>query len=115
MHAWVEVLLPAESENPNSRRFFWYALDPTHDRWVHERYVSVAVGRDYYDIMPNSGSYFGRATNSSPTTAVSSSKAPGRNPFSVDSSTSAPLPSISIRPTEIEGLCDAVRCVYGNR
>lgn len=63
MHAWVEVLLPAVSENANSRRFFWYALDPTHDRWVHERYVSVAVGRDYYDIMPNSGSYFGRAKN----------------------------------------------------
>lgn len=63
MHAWVEVLLPAVSENPNSRRFFWYALDPTHDRWVNERYVSVAVGRDYYDIMPNSGSYFGRAKN----------------------------------------------------
>jgi transglutaminase-like putative cysteine protease len=63
MHAWVEVLLPAVSENPNSRRYFWYALDPTHDRWVHERYVSIAVGRDYYDIMPNSGSYFGNAKN----------------------------------------------------
>jgi transglutaminase-like putative cysteine protease len=63
MHAWVEVLLPAPSVNSGSPRYFWYALDPTHDRWVHERYVSVAVGRDYYDIMPNSGSYFGSAKN----------------------------------------------------
>ena len=63
MHAWVEVLLPAPSANSDSPRYFWYALDPTHDRWVHERYVSVAVGRDYYDIMPNSGSYFGREKN----------------------------------------------------
>jgi transglutaminase-like putative cysteine protease len=63
MHAWVEVLLPAPAADADPPGYFWYALDPTHDRWVHERYVSVAVGRDYYDIMPNSGSYFGREKN----------------------------------------------------
>ncbi|MBC8103575.1 MAG: transglutaminase family protein [Cytophagales bacterium] len=63
MHAWVEILLPTPSEGGTAHRSFWYALDPTHDTWVSERYTSVATGRDYYDIMPNSGSYFGRARN----------------------------------------------------
>lgn len=51
MHAWVEVLLPGG----------WAALDPTHDRWVNERYVTVAVGRDYRDITPTSGTFVGSA------------------------------------------------------
>ncbi len=57
MHAWVEVLLPVPN-NEDARA--WYALDPTHDRWVTERYVTVATGRDYYDITPTSGTYYGR-------------------------------------------------------
>lgn len=50
MHAWVEALLPGG----------WAALDPTHDRWVNERYVAVAVGRDYRDITPTSGTFVGK-------------------------------------------------------
>jgi Transglutaminase-like enzymes, putative cysteine proteases len=55
MHAWAEALLtdPATGESA------WYAIDPTYNQWVHARYVSIASGRDYHDITPTSGRYFG--------------------------------------------------------
>ncbi len=59
MHAWVEVLLPVGEQGAP----LWVAYDPTHQRRCDERYVSVAVGRDYQDIAPTSGYYSGEATN----------------------------------------------------
>jgi len=61
MHAWVEALLPARPDVPQDGPDAWYALDPTHDCWVTERYVTVAVGRDYADVSPTSGTFYGRA------------------------------------------------------
>ena len=49
-HAWCEVFLPSIG---------WLALDPTNDQLANERYVKVAVGRDYGDIVPVKGSYKG--------------------------------------------------------
>ncbi|MEO0794261.1 MAG: transglutaminase family protein [Verrucomicrobiota bacterium] len=49
-HAWVEIFLPTVG---------WYGIDPTHRRPVDERYISIAVGRDYADIRPVSGTYRG--------------------------------------------------------
>ena len=54
-HAWVEVFVPGHG---------WAAYDPTHDRPAGETYVKVAVGRDYADICPVSGTYRGAPTES---------------------------------------------------
>jgi transglutaminase-like putative cysteine protease len=51
-HAWVEVLLPAHGETVEI-----HAWDPTHDRPADLRYLTVAVGRDYHDVAPVSGTY----------------------------------------------------------
>lgn len=49
-HAWIEACLPGRG---------WTGWDATHDRAVDERYVKVAVGRDYADIRPVNGTYRG--------------------------------------------------------
>jgi transglutaminase-like putative cysteine protease len=53
-HAWVEVLLPA-SDDPDIAE--GWAFDPTHGCRPDLRYLTVAVGRDYGDVAPTSGSY----------------------------------------------------------
>ena len=53
-HAWVEVLLP-HPRRPDRR--IVEAWDPTHDRRTDDRYLTIAVGRDYADVAPLSGSY----------------------------------------------------------
>lgn len=62
MHAWAEVLLPGipvGDENHLKERLCWYPIDPTYNKWVNEKYVAVAVGRDYRDALPTSGTYYG--------------------------------------------------------
>ncbi len=54
-HAWIEAYLPGHG---------WVAYDPTHDRIADDRYVKVAVGRDYADIRPVNGTYRGAPTRS---------------------------------------------------
>jgi transglutaminase-like putative cysteine protease len=53
-HAWVEVLVREPGGEVRAVPF-----DPTHDRRVGPRYVTVAVGRDYSDVPPTSGTYEG--------------------------------------------------------
>lgn len=55
-HAWVEVLVPASDGSGEAEA---HAFDPTHGRPAGVRYVTVAVGRDYDDVAPTSGTYFG--------------------------------------------------------
>jgi len=55
-HAWVEVLV---SGRDGLRRTV--AFDPTHDRRAGPRYVTVALGRDYRDVTPTSGTFHGPA------------------------------------------------------
>jgi transglutaminase-like putative cysteine protease len=49
-HAWCEVFLPGTG---------WTGFDPTNSNLADERYVKIAVGRDYADVAPISGSYRG--------------------------------------------------------
>ena len=53
-HAWVEVLLPAADGSDSAEG---WPLDPTHGCAGDLTYLSVAVGRDYGDVAPTSGSY----------------------------------------------------------
>ena len=49
-HAWCEVYLPTAG---------WIGFDPTNNNLADERYVKIAVGRDYDDVAPVVGSYQG--------------------------------------------------------
>ncbi len=51
-HAWVEVVVP---DGHGQARVL--SLDPTHGRATGFEYVTVAVGRDYADVAPLSGTY----------------------------------------------------------
>jgi transglutaminase-like putative cysteine protease len=53
-HAWVEVLVPAP-ERPGEALAL--AFDPTHGCGINLHYITVAVGRDYYDVAPTSGTF----------------------------------------------------------
>lgn len=49
-HAWVEVYLLDHG---------WIGLDPTNNKVVDETYIKIATGRDYADVAPVIGTYFG--------------------------------------------------------
>jgi transglutaminase-like putative cysteine protease len=53
-HAWVEVLLPAPERADEA---IVQAFDPTHGCETGLHYITVAVGRDYYDVAPTSGTF----------------------------------------------------------
>lgn len=57
-HAWVEVL-GHEQSIQDANRAIAVALDPTHDRPANQGYFTVAVGRDYSDVAPTSGTFHG--------------------------------------------------------
>jgi transglutaminase-like putative cysteine protease len=49
-HAWMEVFIPGHG---------WRALDPTHDRQLDGTYIKIGSGRDYSDVPPITGNYWG--------------------------------------------------------
>jgi transglutaminase-like putative cysteine protease len=51
-HAWCEAYLPDLG---------WVGIDPTNACLVGDRFVKVAIGRDFTDVPPNKGVYRGRA------------------------------------------------------
>jgi transglutaminase-like putative cysteine protease len=57
-HAWAEVAVPDRSA-PDGATATVVAFDPCNNRRAHSGYVTVAVGRDYRDVAPTSGSYDG--------------------------------------------------------
>ncbi|HEY4387604.1 MAG TPA: transglutaminase family protein [Ktedonobacteraceae bacterium] len=52
-HAWVEVIVPGQQADVALAVPF----DPTHNRRVGLSYVTIATGRDYFDVAPTSGTY----------------------------------------------------------
>ncbi len=53
-HAWCEVLLPDPDDDTH---VIAHPFDPTHGRVPGMSYLTVAVGRDYGDVAPTSGTY----------------------------------------------------------
>jgi transglutaminase-like putative cysteine protease len=52
-HAWLEVLLPGE----RAGTYVAHPLDPTHGTEPGLNYITIAVGRDYGDVAPTSGTF----------------------------------------------------------
>ncbi|HKW58685.1 MAG TPA: transglutaminase family protein [Candidatus Dormibacteraeota bacterium] len=55
-HAWVEVVLPTQDGTGDA---IAHAFDPTHASRGGLGYVTVAVGADYSDVAPTSGTFSG--------------------------------------------------------
>jgi transglutaminase-like putative cysteine protease len=66
-HAWAEVLIPGAG---------WRGFDPTTGLIVHDRYVVVAVGRDYLDAAPQRGSFKGEDEGTPPEVTLRMMRAP---------------------------------------
>lgn len=62
-HAWVDVWIPDHG---------WWAIDPTNDLVAGERHVTVGQGRDYDDVLPMRGVYYGEAEHALATNVVMS-------------------------------------------
>ncbi|NNE92715.1 MAG: transglutaminase family protein [Verrucomicrobiales bacterium] len=50
-HAWFEIFIPEKGG--------WYGLDPTNNKVMNRDYITVAVGRDYADVSPVEGDFYG--------------------------------------------------------
>ena len=57
-HAWVEVVLPTDDGTGDATA---HAFDPTHAGRGGLGYVTVAIGGDYSDVPPTSGTYLSGA------------------------------------------------------
>ncbi|GAA1480668.1 transglutaminase family protein [Gordonia sinesedis] len=87
-HAWAAVWLPGDR---------WLAFDPTNDKLVDERHVTVAWGRDYDDVPPLRGVIYTGSTSS--TIDVSVDVAPLDPDGPIDPNTSIGEPGSDDRPT----------------
>ncbi|MGC4107305.1 MAG: transglutaminase family protein [Thermomicrobiales bacterium] len=76
-HAWVEVILP-DPDHPG--RFLAHPFDPTHANDPDLETITVALGRDYTDVTPTSGTFIsafgGRLTASKQAIAMPSAAIP---------------------------------------
>ncbi|MBK5964921.1 transglutaminase [Thiocystis minor] len=53
-HAWFSVLIP---------ELGWVDFDPTNDQIPGEQYITTAVGRDFQDVTPLRGIFYGGGTH----------------------------------------------------
>lgn len=53
-HAWLEALLPGQG---------WVGYDPTNNCLAGEKHIKIGHGRDYSDVSPVRGTYYGGGPN----------------------------------------------------
>ena len=73
-HAWVEVIVP-RGDHAEA-----VALDPCNRCRTDGGYLTIATGRDYCDVAPTSGRYFGISSSASRRSAVSRYSTPPERP-----------------------------------
>jgi transglutaminase-like putative cysteine protease len=56
-HAWFALYLPPSLAASDSEG--WIDFDPTNDCLIHEQHITTAVGRDYQDVTPVRGVFYG--------------------------------------------------------
>ncbi|NNC89750.1 MAG: transglutaminase family protein [Akkermansiaceae bacterium] len=65
-HAWAEVFIPDHG---------WIGMDPTNNKVVNDQYVVISIGRDYEDVAPVHGSFYGGGQHRSMSVQVDVRKA----------------------------------------
>jgi transglutaminase-like putative cysteine protease len=58
-HAWLALYCPEATEAHG-----WVDLDPTNDCPISDQYITTAVGRDYQDVTPVRGVFYGGGEHS---------------------------------------------------
>lgn len=58
-HAWLSLYCPDAAETQG-----WVDLDPTNDCTISEQYITTAIGRDYQDVTPVRGVFYGGGEHS---------------------------------------------------
>jgi transglutaminase-like putative cysteine protease len=53
-HAWFSVFVPGLTQTD-----CWVDFDPTNDCLIHEQHITTAIGRDYQDVTPVRGVFYG--------------------------------------------------------
>jgi transglutaminase-like putative cysteine protease len=66
-HAWMEIC------GPEGR---WVGIDPTHGRLAGLEHIQLAVGRDYGDVSPHRGLFYGGSAARSPEVSVTVTRVP---------------------------------------
>ncbi|MGB5737159.1 MAG: transglutaminase family protein [Thiohalocapsa sp.] len=53
-HAWFSVFVPGLTQAG-----VWVDFDPTNDCLIHQQHITTAIGRDYQDVTPVRGVFYG--------------------------------------------------------
>lgn len=60
-HAWFSLFVPGLAADADA---CWIDYDPTNDCLIHEQHITTAVGRDYQDVTPVRGVFYGGGEHS---------------------------------------------------
>lgn len=60
-HAWFGLFVPGHAADSEG---CWIDFDPTNDCLIHAQHITTAVGRDYQDVTPVRGVFYGGGEHS---------------------------------------------------